>query len=175
MKNSIKFGITTVSIALAISILGVNLGSRIGSVNERVDTALSGVNSQVSEINSQIDNVVSFLSTTTTSTTSTTTTTTTTVAPKPSKSAYIRKLDEYFPGASSQYPVSVLDAGGKMACMMWNAEAGVSRIAVIREIQTAMGVQNMELAAHISQAVLWTLCPSTATFPFGPRETAEWG
>ncbi len=114
-------------------------------------------------------------STSSTTTTSTTSTTTTTVAPKPSKSAYIRKLDEYFPGASSQYPVSVLDAGGKMACMMWNAEAGVSRMAVIRETQTAMGVQNMELAAHISQAVLWTLCPSTATFPFGPRETAEWG
>lgn len=117
---------------------------------------------------------------TTTSTTSTTTTTTTTTVPPapakvtPTKSSLIRKIDEYAPGTSDRYSAVTLEAAGMMACQMWNAEAGISRMAVIREINTILGGDDLNTSAAISQAVLWTICPVTATFPFGPRETAEW-
>lgn len=115
--------------------------------------------------------------TTSTSTTSTTTTTTTTLPPKPvapAKSALVRKIDEYAPGTSDRYSGATLQAAGLMACRMWNAEAGISRMSVIREINTVLGGNDLNTSAAISQAVLWTICPITATFPFGPRETAEW-
>ena len=115
----------------------------------------------------------------TTSTTSTTTTTTTTVPPappKPSGTALTRKVDEYAPGSTAKYGADSIEEGGKMACRMWNAEAGISRIAVIREIAKVMRLNPDELtvAAAISQAALWTICPVTATFPDGPLPFDNW-
>lgn len=118
---------------------------------------------------------------TTTSTSTTSTTTTSTTLPPvseakviPAKSALVKKIDEYAPGTSDRYSRVTLDAAGLMACRMWNAEAGISRMSVIREINTVLGGNDLNTSAAISQAVLWTICPITATFPFGPRETAEW-
>ena len=111
-------------------------------------------------------------STSTTTTSTTTTTTTTTLPPKPaapSKSALAAKVDEWRPGTSSQVSAASLKAGGTMACNMW--EAGpTSRTSVIREVATAMGLASsqFDIAAVVSQAVLYTGCRAYANFPEGP-------
>lgn len=110
--------------------------------------------------------------TTSTSTTTTTTTTTTTLPPKPagpSKSALAAKIDEWSPGTSSQVSATALKAGGQMACNMW--EAGpTSRMSVMREVATVMGLtpNQLDIAALVAQAVLYTGCRAYANFPEGP-------
>ena len=114
---------------------------------------------------------------TTTSTSTTTTTTTTTTAPipveqakvVPAKSALAAKVDEWRPGTSTQVSATALQAGGQMACNMW--EAGpTSRMSVMREVATAMGLtpNQFDIAAVVSQAVLYTGCRAFANFPEGP-------
>jgi hypothetical protein len=117
-------------------------------------------------------------SSTSTTTTSTTTTTTTTLPPvtKPAKSQLVRKVDEYAPGSSEKYGAASIEAGGKMACRMWNNGPSIPRMAVMREIATVMRLlpEELTVAAAISQAVLWTICPQTATFPDGPLPFDNW-
>ena len=111
-------------------------------------------------------------SSTSTTTTSTTTTTTTTLPPKPagpSKTALASKVDEWRPGTSSQVSAAALKAGGEMACNMW--EAGpTSRMSVMREVATVMGLtpNQLNIAALVAQAVLYTGCRAYANFPEGP-------
>ena len=111
-------------------------------------------------------------SSTSTTTTSTTTTTTTTLPPKPAgpaKSSLAAKIDEWSPGTSSQVSAASLKAGGEMACNMW--EAGpTSRMSVMREVATAMGLtpNQLNIAALVAQAVLYTGCRGYANFPEGP-------
>ena len=110
--------------------------------------------------------------TTSTSTTTTTTTTTTTLPPKPagpSKSSLAAKIDEWSPGTSSQVSATALKAGGQMACNMW--EAGpTSRMSVMREVAEVMGLtpNQLNIAALVAQAVLYTGCRGYANFPDGP-------
>jgi hypothetical protein len=110
--------------------------------------------------------------TTSTSTTTTTTTTTTTLPPKPagpSKSSLAAKIDEWSPGTSSQVSATALKAGGQMACNMW--EAGpTSRMSVMREVAEVMGLtpNQLNIAALVAQAVLYTGCRGFANFPEGP-------
>ena len=111
-------------------------------------------------------------SSTSTTTTSTTTTTTTTLPPKPAgpvKSSLAAKIDEWSPGTSSQVSAASLKAGGDMACNMW--EAGpTSRMSVMREVATAMGLtpNQLNIAALVAQAVLYTGCRGYANFMEGP-------
>jgi hypothetical protein len=111
-------------------------------------------------------------SSTSTTTTSTTTTTTTTLPPKPAgpaKSSLAAKIDEWSPGTSSQVSAASLKAGGEMACNMW--EAGpTSRMSVMREVATAMGLtpDQLNIAALVAQAVLYTGCRGYANFMEGP-------
>jgi hypothetical protein len=108
----------------------------------------------------------------TSTTTTSTTTTTTTLPPKPagpSKTALASKVDEWRPGTSSQVSAASLKAGGEMACNMW--EAGpTSRTSVMREVAKAMGLPSsqLDIAAVVSQAVLYTGCRAFANFPEGP-------
>ena len=108
----------------------------------------------------------------TSTTTTSTTTTTTTLPPKPAapaKSALAAKVDEWRPGTSTQVSAAALKAGGQMACNMW--EAGpTSRTSVMREVATAMGLASnqLDIAAVVSQAVLYTGCRAYANFPKGP-------
>lgn len=111
--------------------------------------------------------------TTTTTSTTSTTTTTTTVPPKPAHNALWSKVDSYYDGDLSEYSSADINEAGDMACRMWNSVAGVSRVAVIREIM-ATGIEDAGLAAAISQAVLWTTCKQTATFPNGPLPFDNW-
>jgi hypothetical protein len=110
--------------------------------------------------------------TTTTTSTTTTTTTTTTLPPKPAvpaKSSLAAKVDEWRPGTSSQVSAASLKAGGEMACNMW--EAGpTSRMSVMREVAAAMGLRSdqLDIAAVVAQAVLYTGCRGYANFPKGP-------
>jgi hypothetical protein len=109
---------------------------------------------------------------TSTTTTSTTTTTTTTLPPKPAgpaKSSLAAKIDEWSPGTSSQVSATALKAGGQMACNMW--EAGpTSRMSVMRETAKAMGLapDQLNIAALVAQAVLYTGCRAYANFMEGP-------
>ena len=105
----------------------------------------------------------------------TTTTTTTLPIPveqakvTPAESALAAKIDEGSPGTSSQVPATALKAGGQMACNMW--EAGpTSRMSVMREVAAAMGLTSdqMNIAALVAQAVLYTGCRAFANFPEGP-------
>jgi len=111
-------------------------------------------------------------SSTSTTTTSTTTTTTTTLPPKPAgpaKSSLAAKIDEWSPGTSSQVSAASLKAGGQMACNMW--EAGpTSRMSVMRETAKAMGLtpDQLNIAALVAQAVLYTGCRAYANFMEGP-------
>jgi hypothetical protein len=111
-------------------------------------------------------------SSTSTTTTSTTTTTTTTLPPKPAgpaKSSLAAKIDEWSPGTSSQVSATALKAGGQMACNMW--EAGpTSRMSVMRETAKAMGLtpDQLNIAALVAQAVLYTGCRAYANFMEGP-------
>lgn len=114
---------------------------------------------------------------TTLSTSTTTTSTTTTTLPThveqakviPAKSALAAKVDEWRPGTSTQVSATALQAGGQMACNMW--ESGpTSRMSVMREVAKAMGLtpQQLDIAGVVSQAVLYTGCRAFANFPEGP-------
>ena len=168
MSKAKDIVIASVGTAVAVSAImtAVSFSQRINDVNQSVDSAVSGLDSKV-------ESVISFLSTTTTSTsTTTTTTTTTTLPPKPagpSKTALAAKVDEWRPGTSSQVSAASLKAGGEMACNMW--EAGpTSRTSVMREVAKAMGLPSsqLDIAAVVSQAVLYTGCRAFANFPEGP-------
>lgn len=103
--------------------------------------------------------------------TSTTTTTTTTVAPKPAdgRSKLIRKIDELSPGASHRYSSAQLEAAGKYACRNWN-EPSASRFSVIRNIRENTDVADLQVAGAVAEAVVWTICWETVSFPNGPLE-----
>lgn len=169
IKQIVMACVVTAALFSAVAIV-VSLGNRIDDVNDRVEGAVGGLDSAVDGIGSQVESIVSFLSTTTTSTT--TTTTTTTLPPKPagpSKSSLAAKIDEWSPGTSSQVSAAALKAGGQMACNMW--EAGpTSRMSVMREVAAVMGLTSnqMNIAALVAQAVLYTGCRGFANFPEGP-------
>jgi len=125
----------------------------------------------------QIVREVIYLPAPTTTSTSTSTTTTTTTIPipveqakvVPAKSALAAKIDEWSPGTSSQVSATALKAGGQMACNMW--EAGpTSRMSVMREVAAVMNLTSdqMNIAALVAQAVLYTGCRAYANFPEGP-------
>jgi len=170
VKQIVLACVATAAVLITVSI-GLSFGNRIDDVNDRVETAVGGLDSAVDGLDSKIESIVSFLSTTTTSTT-TSTTTTTTLPPKPagpSKTALAAKVDEWRPGTSSQVSAASLKAGGEMACNMW--EAGpTSRTSVMREVAKAMGLPSsqLDIAAVVSQAVLYTGCRAFANFPEGP-------
>ena len=87
----------------------------------------------------------------------------------PAKSALAAKIDEWSPGTSSQVSATALKAGGQMACNMW--EAGpTSRMSVMREVAAVMNLTSdqMNIAALVAQAVLYTGCRAYANFPEGP-------
>ena len=171
IKQIVVACVVTAALFGAVAIV-VSLGNRIDDVNNRVEGAVVGLDSAVDGIGSQVESIVSFLSTTTTSTT-TTTTTTTTLPPKPAgpaKSSLAAKIDEWSPGTSSQVSAASLKAGGQMACNMW--EAGpTSRMSVMRETAKAMGLtpDQLNIAALVTQAVLYTGCRAYANFPVGPQ------
>lgn len=108
---------------------------------------------------------------TSTTTTSTTSTTTTTLPPKPvdSRSELVRKVDELYPGASTQYSSEVIEKAGRFACKRWN-EGPITRLNVIRDIMVFTGVDDLGFASAIAEAVVWTICWETTSFPNGPRE-----
>jgi len=172
IKNIKQIVVACVATALVFGVvsISVNFGNRIDDVNDRVDAAVGGIDSAVDGLDSKVESIVSFLSTTTTSTT--TTTTTTTLPPKPAgptKTALAAKVDEWRPGTSSQVSAAALQAGGKMACNMW--EAGpTSRMSVMREVAKVMGLAptQLDIAAVVSQGVLYTGCRAFANFPEGP-------
>ena len=124
----------------------------------------------------QIIREVIYLPAPTTTSTSTTTTTTTTIPIPveqakviPAKSSLAAKIDEWSPGTSSQVSATALKAGGQMACNMW--EAGpTSRMSVMREVAEVMNLTSdqMNIAALVAQAVLYTGCRAYANFPEGP-------
>lgn len=153
MKDNIKFGI----LVALVAIIGIGLITK-----DNTPTTETVV----------IRQVVEKPAPTTTSTSTTTTTTTTTLPPKPagpSKTALAAKVDEWRPGTSSEVSAAALKAGGEMACNMW--EAGpTSRMSVLREVATAMGLRpdQLDIAGVISQAVLYTGCRAFANFPEGP-------
>lgn len=154
------------AVTFIVATTAINFGNRIDDVDNKVESAVAGIDSKV-------ENIVSFLSTTTTSTSTTsTTTTTTTTPPKPAgsaKSSLAAKIDEWSPGTSSQVSTAALQAGGKMACNMW--EAGpTSRMSVMREVAQVMGLtpSQLNIAALVAQAVLYTGCRGYANFPEGP-------
>jgi hypothetical protein len=129
------------------------------------------------EPETEIIREVIYLPAPTTTSTSTTTTTTTTTIPipveqakvVPAKSALAAKIDEWSPGTSSQVSATALKAGGLMACNMW--EAGpTSRMSVMREVAAVMNLTSdqMNIAALVAQAVLYTGCRAYANFPEGP-------
>lgn len=113
----------------------------------------------------------------TTTSTSTTTTTSTTMAPKPAapaRSSLVSKVEEYAPGATGMFSSAEIEAGGEMACLMWNSRQGASRFSVIREVAKVMETDDLNVPAAISQAVLWTICKTTASFPNGPLPFDDW-
>lgn len=174
MKISLKLVaglVSTITPIIIITVLAVNLGSRINDVDNRVVDVNSRVESAVSNMGSQVENIVSFLSTTTTSTTTTTTTTTTTLPPKPvdSRSELVRKVDEIYPGASTKYSKEIIEKAGKFACKRWN-EAPITRINVMRDVMEYINIDDLGFAHAIAEGVVWTICWETRSFPNGPRD-----
>jgi hypothetical protein len=111
-------------------------------------------------------------SSTSTTTTSTTTTTTTTLPPKPAapaKSQLVRKVDELYPGASQQFGAATIEKAGKFACKRWN-ETQITRLNVIRDVMEYTNIDDLQFGHAIAEAVVWTICWETTSFPNGPRE-----
>lgn len=171
MIKKFRYVIVGVVGAVFATMLAVSFNNSLDSVNERIDSVDGEVNGVLNDLGGKVDGIVTWLSTTTTSTT-TTTTTTTTLPPKPAgpaKSSLAAKIDEWSPGTSSQVSAAALQAGGKMACNMW--EAGpTSRMSVMREVAAVMNLtpDQLNIAALVAQAVLYTGCRGFANFPEGP-------
>lgn len=160
---SIRITVKTIALVVAGILLGIFLSSQLSDGGGKASAPVQIASTTTAPA-----------TTTTTSTTSTTTTTTTTTAPpKPAHTSLWTKVDSYYDGDMSEYTSKDITEAGDMACRMWNSVAGVSRVAVIREIM-GTGIEDAGLAAAISQAVLWTVCKQTATFPNGPLPFDDW-
>ena len=108
----------------------------------------------------------------TSTTTTSTTTTTTTLPPKPAapaKSQLVRKVDEIYPGASDRYGAATIEQAGKFACKRWN-ESVITRWNVIRDVMDYTSIDDITFGHAIAEAVVWTICWETTSFPNGPRD-----
>ena len=124
----------------------------------------------VTEVTREVIYMPAPTSTSTTST-STTSTTTTTLPPKPvdSRSELVRKVDEIYPGASTKYSREVIESAGKFACKRWN-EAPITRMNVIRDVMDFTKIDDLTFGHAVTEAVVWTICWETRSFPNGPRD-----
>lgn len=167
LEKLLAIRITLKSIALVV--VGIFIGYLLVSAID------NGGNSAPQTV--EAPTTTSTIAPTTTSTTTTTTTTTTTLPPKPAHTSLYSKVDQYYDGDLSQWSSSEIEAAGKKACRLWNYSAGVSRSSIILGVLEELGGDVStagDLAAAITQAVLWTICPQTAAFPDGPLPFDDW-